>query len=298
MKRKNVRHSLFSFSSYLCFFLGSAFLVTCSILLFCNSFSIPDTPEFRMRAIATFWNLVFLSLLFTLSYGLWQRWRIHRPVQRILRATDQIAAGDFSVRIEPAAHPLGGSNELDVIIENLNAMAQELSGVETLRTDFIASVSHELKTPLAVIQNDAAMLKSPTLSEEDRIAYAQQIFDTTRQLSALITNILKLNKLENQQIFIERSTYLLNEQLCGCLLQLRIAGTETFGFGNRASGCDNPSGSGAAFPGVEQFAFQCHQIYTGRRENHRASQRTAGHCAGLCPRQRMRHEPRNRAPYF
>ena len=219
MKRKNVRHSLFSFSSYLCFFLGSAFLVTCSILLFCNSFSIPDTPEFRMRAIATFWNLVFLSLLFTLSYGLWQRWRIHRPVQRILRATDQIAAGDFSVRIEPAAHPLGGSNELDVIIENLNAMAQELSGVETLRTDFIASVSHELKTPLAVIQNDAAMLKSTALSEEDRIAYAQQIFDTTRQLSALITNILKLNKLENQQIFIERSTYLLNEQLCGCLLQ-------------------------------------------------------------------------------
>ena len=88
MKRKNVRHSLFSFSSYLCFFLGSAFLVTCSILLFCDSFSIPDTPEFRMRAIATFWNLVFLSLLFTLSYGLWQRWRIHRPVQRILRATD------------------------------------------------------------------------------------------------------------------------------------------------------------------------------------------------------------------
>ena len=124
MKRKNVRHSLFSFSSYLCFFLGSAFLVTCSILLFCNR--------------------VFLSLLFTLSYGLWQRWRIHRPVQRILRATDQIAAGDFSVRIEPAAHPLGGSNELDVIIEILNAMAQELSGVETLRTDFIASVSHEV----------------------------------------------------------------------------------------------------------------------------------------------------------
>ena len=223
MKRKNVRHSLFSLSSYLCFFLGSAFLVTCSILLFCDSFSIPDTPEFRMRAIATFWNLVFLSLLFTLSYGLWQRWRIHRPVQRILRATDQIAAGDFSVRIEPAAHPLGGSNELDVIIENLNAMAQELSGVETLRTDFIASVSHELKTPLAVIQNDAAMLKSPTLSEEDRIAYAQQIFDTTRQLSALITNILKLNKLENQQIYPKVETYDLGEQLCECLLAFESA---------------------------------------------------------------------------
>lgn len=212
-----VRRSLFSFRSYFVVFLGSAFIVTCSILLFTAPVNVTDMPELRMRAAATFGNIVFLSLALTMLNSLWQRWIIGRPVKRILKATEQIAAGDFSVRIAPS-HVFGSTNELDAIIENFNLMAQELSGVETLRTDFISSVSHELKTPLAVIQNYAAMLKSPTLSEEERLLYAQQIFDATKRLSELITNILKLNKLENQQIFMERSAYLLGEQLCDCLL--------------------------------------------------------------------------------
>lgn len=75
-------------------------------------------------------------------------------------------------------------------------MAEELSGTETLRTDFIANVSHELKTPLAVIQNYGTMLQQPDLSEEERLEYAKAITDASRRLSSLITNILKLNKLE------------------------------------------------------------------------------------------------------
>lgn len=216
-KKGHVHQSLFSFRSYALFFLGSAFLVTCCILLFTDSVPMANTPELHRKAILTLCNIIVLSFAFTLLNGLWRRWIIGRPVKRILQATEQITAGDFSTRIEPT-YPLGSSNELDAIIENFNTMAAELSSVETLRTDFISSVSHELKTPLAVIQNYAAMLKAPDLSEEDRVLYAQKIFDATQRLSDLIKNILKLNKLENQQIFMERSTYLLNEQLCECLL--------------------------------------------------------------------------------
>ena len=98
-------------------------------------------------------------------------------------------------------------------------MSAELAGVETLRTDFISNVSHEMKTPLAVIQNYAALLKSPQLAEADRLEYAQSISDASKRLAALITNILKLNKLENQQIFPESKPYNLSEQICGCLLE-------------------------------------------------------------------------------
>ena len=129
-------------------------------------------------------------------------------IGKLSRSLDQMAG-----RLRTALSGLSAANEA------LKKEMERERGLERSRMEFFFAASHELKTPLAVIQNDAAMLKSPALSEEDRIAYAQQIFDTTRQLSALITNILKLNKLENQQIFIERSTYLLNEQLCGCLLQ-------------------------------------------------------------------------------
>ena len=93
-----------------------------------------------------------------------------------------------------------------------------MSGLETLRTDFIANVSHELKTPLAVVQNYGTMLQQPGLPEEKRIEYAKAITDTSRKLADLITNILKLNKLENQQIYPENHIYNLGEQLCECLL--------------------------------------------------------------------------------
>ena len=97
-------------------------------------------------------------------------------------------------------------------------MAAELGGVETLRTDFIANVSHELKTPLAAINNYGTLLQSPDLTEDERIEYAKAITENSRRLANLITNILKLNKLENQQIYPKAEPYNLSEQLCECLL--------------------------------------------------------------------------------
>ncbi|MCM1167473.1 MAG: HAMP domain-containing histidine kinase [Ruminococcus sp.] len=121
------------------------------------------------------------------------------------------------MRIEKnrTADPADGFN---VIIDYFNKMVEELSGPETLRADFIANVSHELKTPLSVIQNYATILQQPDLPDERRVEIAKIISDFTRNLSELITNISKLNKLENQQIFPEKRVFDLGEQLCECLL--------------------------------------------------------------------------------
>ena len=98
-------------------------------------------------------------------------------------------------------------------------MAEELGSVETLRTDFIANVSHEMKTPLAVMQNYGTLLQSPNLSEEKRIEYAKGVTDGSHRMADMMTNILKLNRLENQQIYPEVSEFDLGEHLCECLLQ-------------------------------------------------------------------------------
>ena len=125
--------------------------------------------------------------------------------------------GDFSVRIKKLREH-GDVNEFDAIIDGFNKMAEELSSVETLRSDFIANVSHELKTPLAAIQNYGVMLREPGTRRGKRIEYAKSITDASRRLANLITNILKLNRLENQQIFPETKEYNLAGQLCECLL--------------------------------------------------------------------------------
>ena len=74
----------------------------------------------------------------------------------------------------------------------------DLSETEVLRTDFIANVSHEIKTPLAIIQNYASALGARDIPFEERKEYAETVSSSAKRLSALISNILKLNKLEHQ----------------------------------------------------------------------------------------------------
>lgn len=218
---------LFALRRYFTFFVLMAFVITCCMLLFLNTLMRVTGIELTEEKISyaaqiTFINILFLSLLCTIVDWLRRKITVERPVRRILKAAEQIMEGDFSVRIQPLYGP-DSINEFEVIAGYFNKMAQELSGTETLRIDFIANVSHELKTPLAVIQNYGAMLQQPGLSEEKRIEYAGAVADAARRLASLITNILKLNKLENQQIYPVAKTYDLGEQLCECLLSFENA---------------------------------------------------------------------------
>lgn len=216
IRHEKIRKSFFSIWNFLIFWGLAAFTVTCCFLLFIVGADIPE-DVIRDRAGWVFLNVMFLSALFSFVDVIRREYTLKRPLNHILEATARIRQGDFSARI-PALHTSGPRNEIDIIIDDFNKMAEELSGIETLRTDFIANVSHELKTPLAVIQNYAALLKDPSLPQETRMEYAGILTDASRRLSDLITNILKLNKLENQQIYPEARIYDLSEQLCGCLL--------------------------------------------------------------------------------
>ena len=215
---KKVHRGLFSARRYVIFFLLISFVVTSSFLLFLHTLGITIT-DMRSSAVITFCNVMFLSLLFTLCDSVRHIYMVERPMERILQATQRLTQGDFSARIQPL-HGLELMNEFDVIIADFNKMAEELSSIETLRTDFIASVSHELKTPLAVMQNYATMLQAPNLTEAQRVEYTRAIADASRRLSELITNILRLNKLENQNIFPDVTQYNLGEQLRECVLAL------------------------------------------------------------------------------
>jgi signal transduction histidine kinase len=207
---------LLSLANFFIFFLMVATVVTCVLVLFATGLQIPE-GTLRNRATVTFAGVILLSLLFTFIDMYRRKFTVERPLRKILNARGQLTEGNFKHRITPV-YFLGETNEFNVIIEELNALAAELAGIETLKTDFIANVSHELKTPLAVIQNYSTMLQSPDLTEEKRLEYAAVIANTTHKLSDLITNILKLNKLENQQIYPDKIRYDLSEQLRACLL--------------------------------------------------------------------------------
>ena len=176
------------------------------------------TPDnIAEAAKITFLNVVIITVLFKTADFIRRRIMVDRPVKMITDAAQRIMNGDFSARVKPMHG--SGMEGFNQIGESINAMAEELSSVETLRTDFIANVSHEMKTPLAVMQNYGTLLQTPSLLEEKRIEYAKAITDASRRLADMMTNILKLNRLENQQIYPNPTTFDLGEQLCESLLQ-------------------------------------------------------------------------------
>ena len=226
MKKMTTRQVLKTINSYIVFFLTVGFAVSCCMMLFLTVLAdsmglVFDAGNIAAAAKLTFGNVVLITLIFgTIDY-VRRKVTVERPVKRITEAAEKIMQGDFSVRI-PLIHG-AGTDGFNQIGEAINKMAAELSGTETLRTDFIANVSHELKTPLAVMGNYATMLQRPGITEEERCEYAKAISEAARRLAQLITNILKLNKLENQQIFPQPEEFDLGEQLCRCLLQFEDA---------------------------------------------------------------------------
>ena len=221
MKKRRFHRVLKAINNYIVFFLTVAFAVSCCMMLFVSTLAdsmglVFNEENIGAAAKVTFLNVLLLTFLFgTIDYAR-RKLMVDRPVKMITEATEQIMQGDFSVRVRPM-HGAGmeGFNQIGMAI---NAMAHELSGTETLRTDFIANVSHELKTPLAVMGNYATMLQKPAITQEEKNEYAKAISEAARKLAQLITNILKLNKLENQQIFPQPKEFDLGEQLCECLL--------------------------------------------------------------------------------
>ena len=221
MKKLSFRQVLKAVNNYVVFFLTVGFAVSCCMMLFLNVLAdsmglVLDANNIGVAAKLTFGNVLLITFLFGTADYIRRKITVERPVKQITAAAERIMQGDFSVRIAPM-HGAGmeGFNQIGAAI---NKMAVELSGTETLRTDFIANVSHELKTPLAVMGNYATMLQRPGITEEERCEYAKAISEAARKLAQLITNILKLNKLENQQIFPQPKEFDLGEQLCECLL--------------------------------------------------------------------------------
>lgn len=162
-----------------------------------------------------YWGMVAVGLtLFTRKK---MKDTYEEPLHKLAEAMEQVANGDFSVYV-PTIHTQNKWDYLDAMIVNFDKMVEELGSIETLKTDFISNVSHEMKTPIAVIKNSAQILQLGTLTEEEKAEYTKMIDSAAGRLSDLITNILKLNKLENQRIVPEARTYDVCRQLCECAL--------------------------------------------------------------------------------
>ncbi len=165
-------------------------------------------------------NVLFVSFLIVLVIAFWQRKTVTEPVRSILATVKAIEDGDFASRVERSSWEkvAGHLHEFDVLADGVDAMAEELAGTESLRSDFIANVSHEFKNPIAALSSYAQLLAEDEVSEADRKLYAGKMLTVLGNLSELVGNILKISRLENQTIYPAPRTFDLGEELCESFL--------------------------------------------------------------------------------
>ena len=219
MKKKQDKESIFPIS----IFLGSLSLlllmsgIHTGLIIGMNRLGWNDLLQTVVPIL--YWSMV--SVILTLFIRKQIRKTYEDPTLRIAEATRKVAKGDFSVYIAPT-HTPDKANYLDRICMDFNKMVEELGSIETLKTDFFSNVSHEFKSPLAVISSSAELLKHSDLTPQQENA-TQNILDATHRLSNLIQNMLKLNKLEKQAIAPEPVAFDVCAQLCDCAAQFEEA---------------------------------------------------------------------------
>lgn len=203
-----------SLYGFIIFFFTVGFNFTLAILIYDQI----KTKEIFVIAFVLLSMVIMSALLFTLIDYLRRKNIIDHSLKEILEATEKMANGDFNIKL---VHKNNYKyfDEFDYIKEYLNKLASELSKSEVLKNDFVSNVSHEIKTPLSVIQNYAKALDDNNLDNELRKKYLTVLQTSCKKLSDLVSNILKLNKLENQKL---NPTYLnvnISELLINQILQ-------------------------------------------------------------------------------
>lgn len=142
---------------------------------------------------------VFLVALLAMPY---LTRRETKPIKDMAAAARQLAHGNLSVRV-----PTGYQNEeMEELAVAFNNMAASVQNSETIRQEFVANVSHELKTPMTTIAGYLDGMLDGTIPPEKQRAYMELVSTEVRRLSRLVRNMLDVARLKDQGIPPEKLT--------------------------------------------------------------------------------------------
>ena len=132
-------------------------------------------------------------ILFALLLSLFFSKKLSEPLEDMVTATRRFSHGDFSTRIDYQGNQ---SDEITVLVDSFNEMAESLEKTEIRRQEFISNISHELRTPMTTITGFAEGILDGTIPQEDQNKYLTSIVDETRRLTRLVRNMLDSSQVQ------------------------------------------------------------------------------------------------------
>lgn len=144
--------------------------------------------------------------------------RLTRPLQEMAAAVRRFGQGEFDVRVEEGSR----TEEINELARAFNTMANSLAQSETRRQEFVANISHELKTPMTTISGFTDGILDGTIPPEKASEYLQVVSSETKRLSRLVRKMLDISKLRSEQNVIGHEQFDLCEIMCQMLLSLEV----------------------------------------------------------------------------
>ncbi len=133
--------------------------------------------------------------------------RFMMPIQKIAAATRELTQGNYQAKTEVYDKNEIGilAKETDILAEKLESARRESEALEQMKKDYIASISHELRTPITVIRSSLEAICDGVVSGDKRQEYQEQILKESIFLQRLVDDMLELSRLQNKDFPIERS---------------------------------------------------------------------------------------------
>ncbi len=165
---------------------------------------------FLLAAIAAF--MVAFCIVWTFSY------KLAKPLREMAIATKHFGEGDFSVRV-----PVESRDEIGELASAFNQMAETLAASESMRRNFIANTSHELKTPMTTIAGFVDGILDGTIPDEKRNHYLRIVSQEVKRLSRLVKTMLDLSKIDSGEMKLRPTRFDLSNTVLVTLLSFEKA---------------------------------------------------------------------------
>ncbi|MBE6793645.1 MAG: HAMP domain-containing histidine kinase [Ruminococcaceae bacterium] len=146
--------------------------------------------------------VVLLSALLIFALTSVYAFNASRPLKQMTAAAKRFASGDFESRVT-----VKNKDEIGELASAFNEMADSLASMEGIRRNFVANVSHELKTPMTTISGYIDGILDGTIPKTEQEYYLSIVSEETKRLSRLVTSMISLSKIDSGEIQVNKSTF-------------------------------------------------------------------------------------------
>jgi signal transduction histidine kinase len=183
-------------------------------------FTISDAKQmtrFRTDSTKIFSVSASIALIISFFASSWIYYKMTKPLKEMSEAARQFGGGNFNKRV-----PVMTNDEIGQLAISFNSMADSLEISENARRNFIANISHELKTPMTTISGFIDGVLDGTIAREDRNYYLNIVSNEIKRLSRLIVSMLELSRVEGMEYKFNKKNFEIKKVLVNIISNFKI----------------------------------------------------------------------------